>query len=179
MPFADARAADVRYVGTSSDVPFCKHGGHAIDTCVGSRGDTLDAYVEVALSTWGAWRSPVGYAQFYVWWDIDSDGTPRRGDEQRPTRRPLPGRPRSSVQDRPAGRPDLPALPQERPQRLRALRQGHYWDDNAVDRQPLNGIGGSLDTSPYDSDAMVLPVTLNSLERAGWDIDHRRGCATG
>ena len=49
-----------------------------------------------------------------------------------------------------------------------------------ADEQPLNGIGGELDTSPYDSDSIVLPVALSSLERAGWvPTQPRSRCATG
>jgi subtilisin family serine protease len=187
VPYSDARAADLHYVGTNSDVPYCNHGGHAIDTCLGSGATTQDAIVEVALSTWGAWRSPVGYSQFYVWWDLNQPGD--LSDPQH-----LPDAVTSNVRldDRcqddstricqtdqliaqtflPCHQINLSNCAMYSPNHYwENTVRGHYWDDNVFDRQPLNAIGGSLDTSPFDSDSIVLPVALNSLERAGWDID--------
>ena len=169
LPFADARAADVRYVGTSSDVPFCSHAGHGIDTCVGSRGETFDAYLNVAITTWGPWRSPVGFAQFYVWWDVNNDNVPDAVTLNTRLAIVCPDDPTKLCDtDQLVAQTYLPCH-QSDPSDCALFAKGRYWDDNAVDRQPLNGIGGDLDTSPYDSDAMVLPVTLNSLERAGWN----------
>ncbi len=75
LPFSDDRAADIRYVGTSSDAPFCSHGAHGIETCVS--GSTLfPAYLNVAVSTWGPWRTPSSFAQFYVFWNVNSDPAP-------------------------------------------------------------------------------------------------------
>ncbi|MFL6100446.1 MAG: S8 family serine peptidase [Actinomycetales bacterium] len=179
LPYNDAKAADIHFVGTSSDVPYCNHGGQAIDICLGSGAQPQDALVEVALSTWGAWRSPVGYAQFYVWWDIDGDGVADAVTSNARLSVPCENDPgHLCMSDQLVAQTFLPChkIPSTcalyTPDHAwQNNAQGHYWADNQADRQPLNAIGGSLDTSPYDSDAMVLPVSLNSLERAGWDID--------
>lgn len=171
IPYADERAADLRYVGTSSDVPFCDHTGHGIDTCVGSRGDTFDAYVNVALTTWGRWRSPAGFAQFYVWWDVDGNGT---ADAVTLNTRLI-----TTCQDNPAKQCPTDQLVAQTylpchqgvVSDCALFAKGRYWDDNAVDRQPINAFGGGLDTAPYDSDALVLPVSVNTLERATWNPD--------
>jgi subtilisin family serine protease len=179
-PYSDAKAADIHFVGTNSDVPYCNHGGHAIDTCLGSGATTQDAIVEVALSTWGAWRSPVGYSQFYVWWDINNDGLAdavtsnvRLDDQCQDDSSRICQTDQLIAQTfLPCHKTLLSDCALYSPgQDWENTTRGHYWDDNLFDRQPLNAIGGSLDTSPFDSDAIVLPVSLNSMERAGWDID--------
>jgi subtilisin family serine protease len=170
LPFADDSAADIRYVGTSSDAPYCNHGTHGIETCVDASNHTYPALLNVAISTWGAWRTPSSFAQFYVWWDINGDGTPDALTLN--TRLSLP------CSDDPAQECDTDQLvaqtylPCHQPasQCDLVLSDGSTWNGNSsVDAEPLNGIGGDLDTSPYDSDSIVLPVALNSLERAGWD----------
>jgi subtilisin family serine protease len=180
VPYSDARAADIHFVGTNSDVPFCNHGGHAIDTCLGAGATTQPALVEVALSTWGAWRSPVGYAQFYVWWDVNADGLADAVTSNvRLVDRCQDDSTRFCQTDqliaqtfRPCHQIDVSDCALYTPGHFweNSIR-GHYWDDNSFDREPLNGFGGGLDTSPFDSDALVLPVSVGSLERAGWDID--------
>jgi subtilisin family serine protease len=171
IPYADARAADVRYVGTSSDVPFCDHGGHGPDTCVGSHADVQDALLDVAISTWGPWRSPVGFAQFYVWWDVDNDHVADAVTLNTRLSDICPDDPtKICATDQLIAQTYLPCH-QSDPSDCALFAKGRYWDDDANDRQPLNTFGGGLDTSPYDSDAMVLPVSLNSLERAGLDTD--------
>jgi subtilisin family serine protease len=169
VPFSDDRAADIRYVGTSSDAPYCDHGGHPVQTCVGNRGITFDALVNVAVTTWGAWRTPSSFAQFYVYWDINGDGIP---DAMTLNTRLSDNCPAGSLTtlcdtDQLVAQTYLPCDGSDPSQCIEV--DGSSWQDSAQDRQPLNTIGGELDTSPFDSDALVLPVALSSLVRAGWN----------
>ncbi len=167
LPFTDERAADIRYVGTSSDAPYCNHGGHTIETCVGSRGVTYDALLNVAVTTYGAWRTPAGFAQFYVWWDVDGDGVPDAMTLNTRLSDSCPGDPSDQCDtDQLVAQTYLPC--QSGDPEVCLDVHGTLWQDAAQDRQALNTIGGSLDTSPFDSDALVLPVALSSLEDAGW-----------
>ncbi len=171
LPFTDDRAADIRYVGTSSDAPFCAHGGHGIETCVDSHGQLFDAYLNVGVSTWGPWRTPASFAQFYVFWNVNSDPAP---DALTVNTRLTTACPDDANQrcdtDELVAQTYVPCH-QAASQCDLELSDGSLWRalNSASGRPALNDVGSEVDTSPYDSDAMLLPVSLNSLEVAGWN----------
>ena len=68
----DDRSADLRYVGSASDVPRV--------------GAFEDGLVTFGVNSWGAWRTPASYTEFDVLLDGDRDGTGRRGHLQHPAR---------------------------------------------------------------------------------------------
>jgi hypothetical protein len=170
LPFSDESAADIRYVGTSSEAPYCNHGVHGIETCQDSSG-TFDVLLNVAITTWGAWRTPSSFAQFYVFWDVNGDHTPDALTVN--TRLSLlcaDDTHQSCDTDQLIAQTYLPCQ-QSSSQCDLELSDGSIWRPISSDggAEPLNAAGGALETSPYDSDAIVLPVALNSLELAGWD----------
>jgi hypothetical protein len=144
---------------------------HGIETCVDSAGHSYDVLLNVAIATWGAWRTPSSFAQFYVFWDVNGDHTP---DALTLNTRLSVDCPDDANQncdtDQLIAQTYLPChLPSS--QCDLELSDGSTWKAITVQggAEPLNTIGGGLDTSPYDSDAIVLPVALNSLEVAGWN----------
>ena len=66
----DQSAADLRYLGFTSDARLVTSGG----------GDPLSpaspGYMYFGFSTWGAWRTASDIAQFVVYLDTDNDGIP-------------------------------------------------------------------------------------------------------
>jgi hypothetical protein len=170
LPFSDDRAADIRYIGTSSDAPFCSHGGHGIETCVDSHGP-FDVYLNVGISTWGPWRTPSSFAQFYVFWNVNSDPAPDAVTVNTRLARPCPDDPSQSCDtDELVAQTYVPCHQAASLCDLQ-LSDGSLWRalSNASGRPALNDVGSEVDTSPYDSDAMLVPVSLNSLEVAGWN----------
>jgi subtilisin family serine protease len=176
IPFTDEKAADIRYVGTSSDVHYCTHDASSgIAECVGkdAKGHrtTFDALVNVAVTTWGTWRTPATFAQFNVWWDTNGDGVPDAVTLNTRLSNPCTGDSLDTCgTDQLVAQTYLPCPSSDaHPDEDCLYLGGRYWQGLAANRVALNTIGGMLDTSPYDSNALVLPVAVGTLEDAGWN----------
>jgi hypothetical protein len=143
----DEAGGDFRYAGAVSDSPGVREAG----------GDPFtDGFAYFGVSNWGRWRTPTGPTDFVVVIDTNRDGTP---DAQLVTARAT----------------DSDIL-------LTALFD---WDGNpiGIDGTPasatnpqelefLNSAPGQVDTDIFDSDSLVLPVSINALP--GVDLAHPR-----
>lgn len=143
----DEAGGDLKWVGAVSDSPGVRAGG----------GDPFtDGFAYFGVTNWGRWRTPTGSTDFAVVIDTNRDGTP---DAQLVTTRAT----------------DTDIL-------LTAL---YDWDGNpiGIDGTPasatnpqelefINGVPGQVDTDVFDSDSLVLPVSINALP--GVDAAHPR-----
>ena len=70
IPFEDASAADIRYVGFTSDAPLVAAQGQ--DPLSGE--DAAMAYL--GITAWGFWRTPSDMVEYAAYLDTNNDGTP-------------------------------------------------------------------------------------------------------
>jgi subtilisin family serine protease len=142
IALADDRSADLRYVGTGSNVPLYDPAN--IDPNDDPRT------ISFGVSSYGPWRTPASYTQFFVWLETD----------------PTHAGPEAAVYNtRVATTEDydyfLSELVDLRPDK----DSPHYGD--VLDDQLLNATDGSFDTNVFNSDSLALPVSVGALEDAG------------
>ena len=66
VALADDRSADLRYVGSASDLPTYPDATTAMEA----------GLISFGISSWGPWRTPASYTEFDVYLDTNADGTP-------------------------------------------------------------------------------------------------------
>ncbi len=133
-PFPDERAADLRYVGVASDIPYTRD-------AFNREPDADNGYAYFGVSTWGAWRTPASYSEFDVYIDTDAGS---------PTHTPEPEL--LLFNSRLSAESDVMVAT------LGDLKTGEI-----IDQEPLNNAVGGLDTGLFHSDSMVLPLWLPAL----------------
>jgi subtilisin family serine protease len=110
-------------------------------------GDLADALLTFGISTQGPWRTPASSTEFDVFLDTDADGTADAAVYN--TRL-------ATATD------DYDYFVSE----LADLRPGDGYGE-VLDQQLLNGIDGSFDTNAFNSDSLVLPVSVAALQDTG------------
>ncbi|MDX6209893.1 MAG: hypothetical protein QOE24_2284 [Frankiales bacterium] len=123
VTMASDRAGDLKYVGVSSDAPRLKNPASGL--------------TYFAISTFGAWRTPVSYAEFDVFIDTNGDG---KADAV-------------LFNDRVTATDEFVSV-------LVNPTTGAVIGDSVFG---LNNADGSVDTNPFNSDVMVLPVATQAL----------------
>ncbi|EBP4824629.1 Ig-like domain repeat protein, partial [Salmonella enterica] len=100
------------------------------------------------INTWGPWRTPASYTEFDVMLETD----------------PTNAGPDAAVYNtRVSTTDDYDYFLSE----LVDLRTGSATYGDVLDDQFINGIDGSFDTNVFNSDSLVLPVSLGILKSAG------------
>ncbi|MGL5858417.1 MAG: S8 family serine peptidase [Angustibacter sp.] len=150
IPYPDARAADLRYVGVTSNARAIRS-----STQVGF-DPASDNLLTFALSSHGPWATPAGYASFGVYLDTDRD---RRSDFLLTTGR--------SWYDEDVLTAELHWLFDGMPI-LWDVQPLNGWHGSG---NPL-GFGGA-DTAPFDSDTLTLPVFTGLLDAPSSRINYR------
>jgi subtilisin family serine protease len=130
VSLASDRAADLKYVGTTSDYPIY--------------GDTGGSMEYFAITAQGAASSPLGRAEYDVYIDTDGDGMPNLVVYNTALG--------WSAQD---------------PEPVYVAEVYDFDKGQVVDDEPIDGRLGNTDTAVYDSDTIVLPVSLSVLEDKG------------
>lgn len=101
-------------------------------------GAPAGAMMNIGLSTWGNWETMTPQVSFEASIDVTNDGVPEF----------------AAATTRVTG-VDYPMV-----NLLRRMDNGTW---NAIDRQPLNGALGDVDTNVLDTNAAVLPISLSAL----------------
>jgi subtilisin family serine protease len=122
----DEKAVDLKSVGATSDYKAL--------TSIGDDTALDDSLTYFAVSTFGPWRSPIGYSEYDVNIDTNHDGDPD-----------------AVLVNTFAGTDDL----------LSVLFDPTF--SNVLDVELLNGVAGTADSNAFGNDAMVLPVSTAVL----------------
>ena len=124
--YPDERAADLKYVGATSDAPLVRQAG---------QDPFSTGFGYFAINTYGAWRTAASTQEFAIWIDTNGDNTPDA----------VLFNTRLSGEDIFVSElidPDTGAV---------------------LDVEPINQRFGDIDTALFDSDVLVMPVSLSRL----------------
>ena len=133
----DDRSADLRYVGSASDLPAYPDATSAM----------ANGLVSFGISSWGPWRTPASYTEFDVWIDANGDGKPDA----------------VTYNTRVTTTDDYDYFIAETVD----IRNADPSKWELVDQELLNGWDGSFDTNVFNSDSLALPVSVAALQDAG------------
>jgi subtilisin family serine protease len=111
-------------------------------------GNLDDSTLTFAVNSWGPWRTPASYTEFDVL--LETDATNAGADA-------------AVYNTRVSTTDDYDYFLSE----LVDLRKSSPTYGKVLDDQLLNGIDGSFDTNVFNSDSLVLPVSLGVLTEAG------------
>jgi len=111
-------------------------------------GNLDDSTLTFAVNTWGPWRTPASYTEFDVL--LETDATNAGPDA-------------AVYNTRVSTTDDYDYFLSE----LVDLRKSSATYGDVLDDQLINGIDGSFDTNVFNSDSLVLPVSLGVLADAG------------
>ena len=111
-------------------------------------GNLDDSTLTFAVNSWGPWRTPASYTEFDVMLETDATN---------------PGPDAAVYNTRVSTTDDYDYFLSE----LVDLRESSDTYGEVLDDQLLNGIDGSFDTNVFNSDSLVLPVSLGVLADAG------------
>ena len=140
IALADDRSADLRFVGSASDVPL-------YDPATLDPNEPDPRLITFGVSSYGPWRTPASYTEFDVF--LETDAT-------------KPGPDALVYNTRFVTTDDYDYFLSE----LVDLRPGED-QYSVIDDQLLNGIDGSFDTNAFNSDSLALPVSVGALKTAG------------
>ena len=128
----------------SADLRFV---GTGSDAPKYAAADLDQAFISFGVTSFGPWRTPASYTEFDVWLETDATN---------------PGPDAVVYNTRFVTTDDYDYFLSE----LVDLRPGvdQY---SVIDDQLLNGIDGSFDTNAFNSDSLVLPVSVGVLQDAG------------
>jgi hypothetical protein len=111
-------------------------------------GSLDDSTLSIAVNGWGPWRTPASYTEFDVFLETDATS---------------PGPDAAVYNTRFVTTDDYDYFLAE----LVDLRPGSDTEGEVLDDQLINGIDGSFDTNVFNSDSLVMPVSLGVLADAG------------
>ncbi len=152
----DDRSVDLRYVGSASDAPVYTDAGldpfapYADDPgCATSGSDDCfipPALLSFGITAWGPWRTPSGNTEYDILLDGDGDGIPDAGTYN------------SRLMSETDDYDHFVATTVD-------LREATYGD--LIDQELVNLTDGSFESGLFNSDSMVMSVSLHSLKDAG------------
>jgi subtilisin family serine protease len=153
----DSTVSTLQLQGTSTKLPSCS--ATLVTGCialtddrsadlryVGSSSDAPwfgpdDAWLTFGVSSYGPWRTPASYTEFDVYLDTNGDGTPDA----------------VTYNTRAVTTDDFDYFFSETVD----LRPGKNFQ--VLDDQLINGADGSLDTNVFNSDSLVMPVSVADI----------------
>lgn len=147
VQFPDDRAGDLKYAGSASDAPsyaaagLDPYAGYSADSACTANCTLPPAMLSFGISTWGPWRTAAGNAEFDIYLDGNGDKTPD-----------------AVVYNT----------------RLRTTDDYDYFVSTTlslpagkvIDQELTNVSDGSFENGLFNSDAIVMPVSLYSLAQA-------------
>ena len=111
-------------------------------------GNLADSTLSFAVNSWGPWRTPASYTEFDVYLETDSAS---------------PGADAVVYNTRVVTTDDYDYFLSE----LVDIRPGSDTEGEVLDDQLINGTDGRFDTNVFNSDSLVMPVSLGVLADAG------------